>query len=33
MELGSLASRATEIGEAASMLMSQAIEACVYWVA
>ena len=32
MELGALASRAAEIGEAASMLMNQAIEGCVYWV-
>ena len=32
MELGSLAGRAAEIAEAASMLVDQAIEGCVYWV-
>lgn len=32
MELGSLASRAAEIGETASMLVEQAIGGCVYWV-
>ena len=32
MELGSLASRAIEIAESASMLLDHAIEGCVYWV-
>ena len=32
MELGSLASRATEIAESASVLMEQSIQGCVYWV-
>ncbi len=32
MELGSLAGRAAEIAESASMLIDQAIEGCVYWV-
>ncbi|MEE2971876.1 MAG: helicase C-terminal domain-containing protein, partial [Planctomycetota bacterium] len=32
MELGSLAARATEVAEAASMLMEQAIAGCVYWI-
>ena len=32
MELGSLAARATEVAESASMLMEQAIAGCVYWV-
>ena len=32
MELGSLAVRATEVAESASVLMEQAIEGCVYWV-
>ena len=32
MELGSLAARATEVAESASMLMEQAIGGCVYWV-
>lgn len=32
MELGSLAARATEIAESATMLMEQAIQGCVYWV-
>ena len=32
MELGSLAARAAEIGEATSMLVDQGIEGCVYWV-
>lgn len=32
MELGSLAARATEVAESASMLMEQAIVGCVYWV-
>lgn len=32
LELGSLATRAAEIAESASMLIDQAIEGCVYWV-
>ncbi|MFM1831876.1 MAG: hypothetical protein RLZZ461_192 [Planctomycetota bacterium] len=32
MELGSLAARAAEIGEATSMLVEQGIQGCVYWV-
>ncbi len=32
MELGSLAVRATEVAESASVLMEQAIGGCVYWV-
>ncbi|MCP4798278.1 MAG: hypothetical protein GY885_19155, partial [Phycisphaeraceae bacterium] len=31
MELGSLAGRATEIAEAAALLVEQGVEGCVYW--